>query len=83
MIGGPFPGSPAELAAELREAREELTDAERVSAMVADVFTGDRGSARLSRRWAVEVLVAQRRVELWQDTVRRLTVQAGMIGLRP
>jgi hypothetical protein len=72
--------TPAERALELVEARRELDDAQRVLAMVRDVYTGP---ARLSRRMAVEVLVAERRVELWRSAVRVSETDAAMIGLRP
>ena len=73
---------PAAVAVELVEARAELADAERVHAMVSDVFTAD-GPARLSRRMAVEVLVAQHRVALWATTARQLEAHALLLGLNP
>jgi hypothetical protein len=74
--------TPAEIAAELHEARLQLADAERVHAMVADNFTSD-GPARLSRRMAVEVLVAQHRVALWAMATRQLESHATLLGLNP
>jgi 2-keto-4-pentenoate hydratase len=74
--------SPAEVAAELVEARLELDDAERVFQMIADSFTHD-GIPRGSRRMAVEVLVADHRVNLWRQTVAQLETTARVIGLRP
>lgn len=84
-----LPGEPpaddvAEVLEQLRQAREELTDAGRIVHMlrVADADDAEMVGHRL-RRHLYEVIVATRRVELWAGSVAQLERKARGMGLQP
>jgi len=69
--------------AELAAAREERREASRVIALLVVGQADDGDGVLFARRREIELQVAELRLQLWSDELRRLEARVRSLGIRP